>query len=960
MALQAAPADNWPNLIAPDGSLQGVHPDDVAAALGAGYQHATPEQVQQHYQEQQYGTVGQQAATVAEGLARGVAGPLATQAEISSGITTPEAIKARQEVNPGEAGLSEVAGLTGSSLTGVGEGALLSKVGELAKGAVAAGDALRSTSIAGKLGAAAVQGAAENVLCGVGNNVNESLLGDHEALGEKLLPTVGLNALIGGAGGAALSALGMGAGKLASLADKAELSPDTAVKKIVGHVAGVDSDTISDYLKNREAVNSVPDYEDVSNHGLIHLEQLHSDLGTAKEGYQALESGMKEDLRQRGYDAQTASRTAKTALREAQEKLAGDTLNGALEAAPSVSNSVQTLRKHVMEGSQQAYDALEQSGRSVDLNPTYQKAKEMADGLRQQGTLEANAQADRIEAQIRTMDATYPGGIAPAPAVKSLIKGLDGISQWSVGNSADANNLAKQFRQIRHTLDASLKEQVPEYAAAMKPVARDAQLLDSVDHYTDPADAARNIKSLTNPVKYKYEMPALKQLEARVGSPITEGIEKYANPELRSAMESSLPEAKAAREAAAFAEELKNPETKRALAAQLHESPEFKALMEAQNKASALKGVSPAGLQSKLNKALSGSSIEARKLMEQIPGMEGKTMPEILDALRVKQAFEKGITNGSRNVNAAGAIGAFIGSFLHGVSPLAGYAGAAAGAAAGHVIDKNGPAFAKKLIDAYADNQSKLSALSSLSRAATSVSNKIASGAKRIFSDSGPAVASVAAKWDYDKVSKLLKNYNGDFNSAVGDTTARTKHMQKVAPNTAGALQNRTATAASFLQSKLPVTPPPTPFQPSLRPSQADIAKFKQYYDTVSNPTHVLDRVRQGTVTAPEIETLQTVYPKMYAEMKQQVYAQMIDATNKGKMVPYRTRIGVSLFMGAPLDSTMTPASIVAAQPAPTQAPQPPQQGKKVTQHGGDKLAKMGKSYETKSQAAEKDQISRD
>lgn len=959
MALQAAPADNWPNMIAPDGSLQGVHPDDVAQALGAGYQHASPEQVQTHYQEQQYGTVGQQAKTVAEGLARGVAGPLATAAETNLLGVNPKDIKGRSDTNPWESGGAEVAGLLGSAATGIGEGALLSKVGSAAKGLVAAGEGLKSASIASRLGAAAVQGAAENVLYGAGNSVNEALLGDHEALGEKLLPSIGFNALIGGTGGAALSALGMGAGKLASLADKADFSPDSAVKKILGHIAGVDPDTVGEYMKNRDAVNSVPDYESLYNHALEHLEGIHGDLSTAKESYAALESSMKDDLRQKGYDAQTASRTAKAALHDAQEKLASNTLDSALNAAPGVSNSIKALQDHVSTGSQAAYDALEASGRNVDLSPTYQKGQELIQSLKSQGTLEAQAQAARLQAQLDSFTTLHPSGAAPATAVKPMIKGLDAVSQWSPGNTAEANTMAKQYRQLRHTLDSSLKEQVPEYAKAMEPVANDSRLLGAVDHYADPADAARRIKGLSNPVNYRNEMPLLQQLESRVGSPITGDIDKYANPKLRQAMEDALPQAKSAREAAELVEELKNPESKKAFADQLRSSPEYSALMEAQEKASAIKGLTSGTVESKIGQALRGK-IDARKLMEQIPGMEGKTMPEILDALRVKQAFEKGAMNGSRNVNAAGAIGAFIGSFLHGVSPLAGYAGAAAGAAAGHVIDKNGPAFARKIVDVYMDNQAKLSGLVSLQRAANSVSDKIVSGAKKIFSDSGPAIASVAAKWDYDKVSGWLKNYNGNFNDAVTGTASRTKEIQKHAPQTATALQNSTGAAASFLQSKLPTSPTATPFQPSFKPSQADVAKFKQYYDAVSQPTHVLDRVRDGTITTSQIETLQSVYPKMYGEMKQQVYAQMIDATNKGKNVPYRTRIGVSLFLGTPLDSTMQPASIMAAQPKPSMAPPTPPQGQKVTQHGGDKLSKLGKSYQTKGQAAEADQTSRD
>ncbi len=49
----------------------------------------------------------------------------------------------------------------------------------------------------------------------------------------------------------------------------------------------------------------------------------------------------------------------------------------------------------------------------------------------------------------------------------------------------------------------------------------------------------------------------------------------------------------------------------------------------------------------------------------------------------------------------------------------------------------------------------------------------------------------------------------------------------------------------------------------------------------------------------------------------------MINAVHDKDTIPYRTKIALSMFLAQPLDSTMAPLSILAAQPKPTAAPQP-------------------------------------
>jgi len=148
--------------------------------------------------EDKYGSTSQQLATIGEGLAEGVAGPLAPAAEIGLGLTTPEDIRGRAATNPYLKGGSKLAGFAGSMLTGVGEAALLGKAGEAVVGAA---------NLSSRIGKAALQGATEMGLLSAGDEVTKQIIQDPDASLQTAIADVGLSALLGAGGGAAFTAI---------------------------------------------------------------------------------------------------------------------------------------------------------------------------------------------------------------------------------------------------------------------------------------------------------------------------------------------------------------------------------------------------------------------------------------------------------------------------------------------------------------------------------------------------------------------------------------------------------------------------------------------------------------------------------------------------------------------------------------------------------------------------------
>lgn len=160
---------------------------------------------------EKYGTTGQQIGTVAEGLAQGFLGPVATGVEKGlSALGVPnlsdEDIAGRAATNPWEHGLSEAAGLGAGLLTGTGEAGLAAKAAE----------GLAEASKMGKVGSAILKGAVSNGLIQGGDEISKAMLGQ----GDPATPVSSALLNIGAAGlfGGAISGAGQGAMNVASSA----------------------------------------------------------------------------------------------------------------------------------------------------------------------------------------------------------------------------------------------------------------------------------------------------------------------------------------------------------------------------------------------------------------------------------------------------------------------------------------------------------------------------------------------------------------------------------------------------------------------------------------------------------------------------------------------------------------------------------------------------------------------
>lgn len=165
---------------------------------------------------------------------------------------------------------------------------------------------------------------------------------------------------------------------------------------------------------------------------------------------------------------------------------------------------------------------------------------------------------------------------------------------------------------------------------------------------------------------------------------------------------------------------------------------------------------------------------------------------------------------------------------------------------------------------------------------------------------------------------------------------------------------------SNYLNSIRPLDPQGLAYD---RPAKDHVKEraYDRALDIALKPLSITKHIKSGTLQAADLAHLQAMYPEIRQQLSSGIMKKITEGKlNEDKMPNYKTRLSLSLFMGAPLDSSMTPSSIMAAQQAiapPPQAQQGQQQGK--TKKGTTNLGKSNKSYQTPEQNAELDRSTR-
>jgi hypothetical protein len=166
-----------------------------------------------------------------------------------------------------------------------------------------------------------------------------------------------------------------------------------------------------------------------------------------------------------------------------------------------------------------------------------------------------------------------------------------------------------------------------------------------------------------------------------------------------------------------------------------------------------------------------------------------------------------------------------------------------------------------------------------------------------------------------DDEHKKFKNIANNPDLVSQNMTDSIKDIQGPAPNISQHLQVLGGHATSFLASKAPQSDDHlNPFSEGFKPSKQELTKFNNFKKIVEDPLHALEQVKDRTIDQDTIETLNTVYPKLYEELKQKVLERAFEHKEKGKTIPFQTRQAISTFIGQPLEQALDPQAILANQ----------------------------------------------
>lgn len=92
------------------------------------------------------------------------------------------------------------------------------------------------------------------------------------------------------------------------------------------------------------------------------------------------------------------------------------------------------------------------------------------------------------------------------------------------------------------------------------------------------------------------------------------------------------------------------------------------------------------------------------------------------------------------------------------------------------------------------------------------------------------------------------------------------------------------------------------------KPSPKQVSEFEQRLAMAVDPMSAIDRLRARAITPGEVDTLRTLYPKLYARM----VGKIAEATANGKAptLAYGDRAVLGRFLGSPVDRSLSPKRI--------------------------------------------------
>lgn len=827
-----------------------------------------------------YESAEQQAATFIEGALEpntfGTYGKIAT----GLGITTPEAIQSRQEFNPGVHALGEGAGLVAglalapeSSIPG-----LIGKAGKAASGAI------KAEGFFGKAAKLATQNAIESGLFSATHEISENLLGDPSATAENMIANIGINTALGGGLGIALSPLAVGAEKVLDLGrgylgreipalDKV-IEGEASMASLIPHT-GLNATERDGVLKGLSQLK--PNAKEIEGAAAtIGAPVLESQISSSKF-VQDLDSSMinngsswtaikRQQLAQEGFNAVN---------RAVDESLGA-------EIGMTKAEVGETLKKGLS-------DAIQEE--TQPINDIYNRVKEL--GVQIPVEEKALSKAAKDMTNIDGLMSSKGEAISKSSPGYQLAKRVE-EELPKLGTVDDVRLYAQRIGQ-----DTIGKPELKYVASQIQNKLNDLienSTLNAAKSTLADADALIEQHAIA-----KKAYGALRDEIDELGGVLGKKLRKGEGPQaFVEWLNDSTPEK--------IADKLFTKNNSKFLEFLDQRFPEESQLLKTLKKSQFKEAAFQDGhiVPSKVLKEVDKLEPEIRKFLFN---------KEELNKLKAAQTYLDAMP---KNVNPSGTAKT-LQLFDYLKNPIA----FGAQQASDFLKEK----FIKNLVRENPGQASIINALVHMANATAKVGRGIEKHSGAIFSKAATTIGDSNKKKEKDravaneplkmhKLGTMVKNYMVNPEGLLNHMSAGLVPIADHAPNTSQAVMASMSGAVQFLASKLPQEDRGAPLDATPVPSNVEIAKFNRYAEVVEDPLSVLTRVKDGTVTMQDLDTLTSVYPSMYNNMKAQVLEKLTDyvAKNGPAGIPYKTRLGLSMFLTENLDSSTLPQNIFSNQ----------------------------------------------
>lgn len=167
----------------------------------------------------------------------------------------------------------------------------------------------------------------------------------------------------------------------------------------------------------------------------------------------------------------------------------------------------------------------------------------------------------------------------------------------------------------------------------------------------------------------------------------------------------------------------------------------------------------------------------------------------------------------------------------------------------------------------------------------------------------------------YRATSASLARAVADEMGTRAAIAANLAHATASDPVLGARLEQHAMDRLTFLASKMPKDPglgPSIGRQSTYRPSDAEMSRWARYVAAADDPIGALtDEMTSGALTLETVETVETLYPAIYAD----VQTQLIERAGQLQIdLSWPQRLTLSTFFGVPVDSVMRPEMVAMLQ----------------------------------------------